>query len=108
MNHDSYTDLKKNPLMNYGSSKSAKIVLSKSIFDVKNQLIFFKKNLGFSKYFVQKIRWPKPRPINEKLRLRPINRLIGRPLYLGAQIKLVLGGLTLGLEEKLKVGWEKN
>ena len=55
--------------MNYGSSKSAKIVLSKSIFDVKNQLNFF-----------QKIRWPKPKPINEKLQLRPINRLIGRPL----------------------------
>ena len=33
--------LKKNPSMNYGSSKSAKIVLSKSIFDVKNQLNFF-------------------------------------------------------------------
>ena len=28
----------KNPYMNYGSSKSAKIELSKSIFDVKNQL----------------------------------------------------------------------
>ena len=35
----------KNPLMNYGSSKSAKIVLSNSIFNVKNQLIFFKKTL---------------------------------------------------------------
>ena len=33
----------KNPLMNYGSSKSAKIVLSKSIFNVKNQPNFFKK-----------------------------------------------------------------
>ena len=29
--------------MNYGSSKSAKIVLSKSIFYVKNQPKFFKK-----------------------------------------------------------------
>ena len=37
---------KENPSMNYGSSKSAKIVFSKSIFDVKNQLIFFKINLG--------------------------------------------------------------
>ena len=36
---------KENPLMNYGSSKSAKIVFSKSIFDVKNQLNFFKKRL---------------------------------------------------------------
>ena len=34
--------------MNYGSSKSAKIVLSKSIFDVKNQPNFFKKNLSFN------------------------------------------------------------
>jgi hypothetical protein len=34
-----------NPSMNYGSSKSAKIVLLKSIFDVKNQLNFFKKKL---------------------------------------------------------------
>ena len=31
--------------MNYGSSKSAKIVLSKSIFNVKNQLNFSKKKL---------------------------------------------------------------
>ena len=34
-----------NSSMNYGSSKSAKIVPSKSIFDVKNQPIFFKKNI---------------------------------------------------------------
>ena len=34
---------KENPLMNYGSSKSAKIVFSKSIFDVKNQLNCLKK-----------------------------------------------------------------
>ena len=34
---------KKNPLMNYDSSKSAKIVLSNSIFYVKNQPNFFKK-----------------------------------------------------------------
>ena len=34
---------KKNPSMNYGSSKSAKIVLSNSIFNVKNKLIFFQK-----------------------------------------------------------------
>ena len=32
--------------MNYGLSKSAKIVLSKSIFDVKNQSKFFKKKLS--------------------------------------------------------------
>ena len=43
-----------NPLMNYGSSKSAKIVLSKSIFDVKNQLNFFKKNLGLGQIFCSK------------------------------------------------------
>ena len=36
----------KNPSMNYGSSKSAKIVLSKSIFSVKNQLNFFKKKIS--------------------------------------------------------------
>ena len=34
-----------NLLMNHNSSKSAKIVISKSIFDVKNQLNFFKKKL---------------------------------------------------------------
>ena len=32
-----------NPLMNYGSPKSAKILLSKSIFEVKNQLNLKKK-----------------------------------------------------------------
>ena len=37
-------DFKKNPLMTYSSSKSAKIVLSKSIFSVKNQPNFFKNN----------------------------------------------------------------
>ena len=31
--------------MKYNSLKSAKIILSKSILDVKNQLIFFKKKL---------------------------------------------------------------
>jgi len=36
----------KNPSMTYGSSKSAKIVLSKSIFDVNNQSNFFKKNVN--------------------------------------------------------------
>ena len=45
---------KENPLMNYGSSKSAKIVFSKSIFDVKNQLNFFKKNLGLGQIFSPK------------------------------------------------------
>ena len=40
--------------MNYGSSKSAKIVLSKSIFDVKNQLILLKKKLGLGRIFCQK------------------------------------------------------
>ena len=34
-----------NPSMNYGSSKSAEIVLPKSILNVKNQLNFFKKKL---------------------------------------------------------------
>ena len=41
---------------------------------------FKKKYLG-AKYLVQKIRWSKPKPINIKLWLRPINRLIGRPLH---------------------------
>ena len=37
--------------MNYGLSKSAKIALSKSIFNVKNQLSFFqKKNLSKNIY----------------------------------------------------------
>ena len=43
-----------NPLMNYGSSKSAKIVLSKSIFEVKNQLNLLKKNLGLGQIFCPK------------------------------------------------------
>ena len=34
---------KNNPAMNYGSSKSVEIVLSKSIFCVKNQRMFFSK-----------------------------------------------------------------
>ena len=63
--------------MNHSSSKSTKIVVSKSIFNDKNHLNFFQKKL---RLVGQKIRWPKPKPINEKLRLRPINRLIGRPL----------------------------
>ena len=40
--------------MNYGSSKSAKIILSKSIFNVKNQLNFFKRNLGLGQIYWQK------------------------------------------------------
>ena len=32
--------------MNYGLSKSAKIIISKSIFDVKNQSNFIKKKFG--------------------------------------------------------------
>ena len=67
-------------LMNYGSSKSAKIIHSKSILNVKNQLKFFKRNLGLGQIFWPKIRWRKPKLINEKLQLRPINQLIGRPL----------------------------
>ena len=43
-----------NPLMNYGLSKSAKIVLSKSIFNFKNQLNFLKRNLGLGQIY-----WPK-------------------------------------------------
>ena len=41
------------PPMNDGSSKSAKIVLSKSIFDVKNQQFFFSfKNTNLGDYFL--------------------------------------------------------
>ena len=43
-----------NPLMNYGSPKSAKILLSKSIFEVKNQLNLKKKNLGLGQIFCPK------------------------------------------------------
>ena len=44
--HDQKKLFKNNPAMNYGSSKSAEIVLSKSIFYVKNRRNFFqKKNL---------------------------------------------------------------
>ena len=44
----------KNRSMNYGSSKSAKIVLTMSIFYVKNQSIFFKKN------FIQEYQFRRP------------------------------------------------
>ena len=40
--------------MNDGLSKSAKIVLSKSIFNVKNQMNFLKRNLGLGQIY-----WPK-------------------------------------------------
>ena len=43
-----------NPSMNYGSSKSANIVFSKSIFDVKNKLIFFKKKLRLRQNILSK------------------------------------------------------
>ena len=46
----------------------------------KSTEFFQKKTQAQAKYFVQKIRWPKPKPINEKLLLSPINLLIGRPL----------------------------
>ena len=45
-----------NPTMNYGSSKSAEIVLSKSIFYVKNRQNFFKKksfkNINLGDHFL--------------------------------------------------------
>ena len=45
-----------NPTMNYGSSKSAKIVLSKSIFYIKNRRKFFKKksfkNINLGDHFL--------------------------------------------------------
>ena len=43
-----------NPSINYGSSISDKIVLSKSIFEVKNQLNLKKKNLGLGQIFCPK------------------------------------------------------
>ena len=52
--HTQGKSFSKNPSMNYGSSKSAKIVLSKSIFNVKNQLNFLKRNLGLGQIY-----WPK-------------------------------------------------
>ena len=69
--------------MNYGSSKSAKIVPSKSIFNVKNRSNFFKKklskiNLGdhlVKTFFLNSIFEPlyflKLRPIFDKLALLP-------------------------------------
>ena len=80
-----------NPSMNYGSSKSAKIVLSKSIFDVKNQLIFFQKKIRLRPNILSKRLGgrPKPKPMNEKLQLRPINQLIGRPLPFYTNIIIV-------------------
>ena len=50
---------KKNPLMTYGSSKSAKIVLSKSIFSFKNQpnfsnFFFSSKNIILGDHFLVK------------------------------------------------------
>ena len=43
-----------NPSMNYGSSKTTKIVLSKSIFYVKNRPILFKKNINLGDHFLVK------------------------------------------------------
>ena len=43
--HTQRKNFQTNWLMNYGLSKSAKMVLSKSIFYVKNQQIFFKKKI---------------------------------------------------------------
>ena len=40
--------------MNYGSSKSAKIVLSKSLFNVKNQQFFFSSEYQFWRPFFEK------------------------------------------------------
>ena len=40
--------------MIYDSSKSAKIVLSKTIFNVKNQLNFFQKKVFFKEYQFRK------------------------------------------------------
>ena len=43
--------------MNYdGSTKSAKIVLSKSIFNVKNQLNLFKRNFGLGQIYRPKVK----------------------------------------------------
>ena len=56
---------KENPSMNYGSSKSAKIVLSKSIFNVKNRLIFFKKKLRL-----------RPNILSKRLGGRSLSRLM--------------------------------
>ena len=67
--------------MNYGSSKSAKIVISKSILDVKNQSYFFLKilsNLGhhylvktfLSKLDFEPLYFLKLRPIFDKLTRR--------------------------------------
>ena len=48
-----------NPTMTYGSSKSAEIALSESIFYVKNQLNFSKKNsfknINLGDHFLYKI-----------------------------------------------------
>ena len=55
----------KNPSMNYGSSKNAKMVLSKSIFDVKNQLNFFKRKLRL-----------RPNILLERLGGRSLSRLM--------------------------------
>ena len=44
----------KNPLINNGSSKSAKIVLPKSIFNVENQLSFLKRNFGLGQIYSSK------------------------------------------------------
>ena len=56
----------KNPSMSHhDSSKSAKIVLSKSIFNVKNQLIFFKKKLRL-----------RPNILSKRLGGRSLSRLM--------------------------------
>ena len=55
----------KHPSMNYGSSKSAKIAFSKSIFGDKNQLNFFKKKLRL-----------RPNILLERLGGRSLSRLM--------------------------------
>ena len=54
-----------NPSMSHDSSKSAKIVLSKSIFNVKNLLIFFKKKLRL-----------RPNILSKRLGGRSLSRLM--------------------------------
>ena len=61
--------------MNYGLPKKVNFQCQKSTEFFQNRL-----RLRPNTYISQQIRGPKPKPINEKLRLRPINRLIGRPL----------------------------
>ena len=57
---------------------------------ITKQKCFENGKKGFARCLVLKIRWPKPKPKDTKLKLRPIKRLIGGPLLVTANFLLEL------------------